>query len=91
MSPAVGDTPWSPVVDRNRGAAGVFVPAEAGLSDTGVLVEGRLDDARLVFAEVDFEHLQRLRNSGEMRNAADWCLQPGAAAARVVAEVVDLR
>ena len=91
LSPTVGDAPWSPAVDRNSGSAGVFVPAEAGLSDTGVLVEGVLDAAQLVFAEIDFTHLERLRTSGEMRNAADWDLQPGAAVARNVIDVVDLR
>lgn len=91
MSPTVGDAPWSPAVDRNSGAAGVFVPAEAAVSDTGVLAEGRLDAAQLVYAGIDFAHLERLRTSGEMRNAADWSLQPGAHATRVVADVVDLR
>ena len=91
MSPTVGNAPWSPAVDRNCGAAGVFVPAEAGVSDTGVLAEGCLDAAQLVFAEIDFAHLEQLRTAGEMRNAADWRLQPGAEAARTTAVVVDLR
>ena len=91
MSPTVGNAPWSPAVDRNCGAAGVFVPAEAGVSDTGVLAEGCLDAAQLVFAEIDFAHLEQLRTAGEMRNAADWRLQPGAEAARTTSVVVDLR
>ena len=91
LSPIVGDALWSPAVDRNCGAAGVFVPAEAGLSETGVLAEGPLNAVQLVFGEIDFTHLDRLRTSGEMRNAADWHLQPGANAARIAAEVVDLR
>ena len=91
MSPTIGDAPWTPAVDRNCGQAGVFVPAEAGVSDTGVLAEGKLNTAQLVFAEIDFALLERLRQSGEMRNAADWRLQPGADAARVTATVVDLR
>ena len=28
MSPTVGDALWSPAVDRNTGAAGIFVPSE---------------------------------------------------------------
>ena len=91
ISPTTGDATWSPVVDRNAGAAGVFVPAEAGVSDTGVLAEGVLNQPQLVTAEIDFAHLARLRSSGEMRNAADWLLQPGADAHRIVARVVDLR
>ena len=30
MSPTVGDALWSPAVDRNAGAAGIFVPLGAG-------------------------------------------------------------
>ena len=90
MSPTVGDAPWSPAVDRNTGSAGVFVPAEAGLSDTGVLAEGPLNQPQLVTAEIDCAHLARLKASGEMRNAVDWQLQPGAGATRLAARVVDL-
>lgn len=79
-SPTVGEALWSPAVDRNAGAAGVFVPAEAGLSDTGVLAEGRLNEPGLVFANIDFERLARLKSEGgEMHNVADWRHQPGAA------------
>ncbi len=91
MAPTVGDAPWSPAVDRNAGSAGVFVPAEAGLSDSGVLAEGPLNQPQWVMAEIDFAHLARLKASGEMRNAVDWDLQPGADAARLAARVVELR
>ena len=40
MSPTVGDAPWSAAVDRNCGAAGIFVPPDVSLSMTGVLAEG---------------------------------------------------
>ena len=91
MSATIGDAPWSPAVDRNSGAAGIFVPAEAGVSDTGVLAEGELNHTQLVIGEIDFAHLASLQASGEMRNSADWALQPGADAVRTVARVVDLR
>jgi predicted amidohydrolase len=32
VSPTVGDALWSPAVDRNVGAGGVFVPADPALS-----------------------------------------------------------
>ncbi len=76
QSPTIGDAPWSPAVDRNSGVAGVFVPAERGLSDTGVLAEGRADTAQWVYATVDLVHLRRVRDAGEMRNVADWPAQP---------------
>jgi predicted amidohydrolase len=90
-SPTIGDAPWSPAVDRNAGAAGIFVPAEHGVSDTGVLAEGRLNEPGLVHATISFDGLERLKSSGEMRNAADWALQPGGAAGLPAAEIVDLR
>lgn len=78
-SPTVGEALWSPAVDRNAGAAGIYVPAEHGVSDDGVLAEGRLDEPGWVTATIDFTRLRRLRSSGEMRNFADWLHQPGAA------------
>lgn len=90
-SPTIGEAPWSPAVDRNAGAAGVFVPAEASVSDTGVVAEGQLDRPMLVHAAVDLARLARLRaEGGEMRNAADWALQPGAGSLPP-AEVVEVR
>ena len=90
-SPIIGDAPWSPVVDRNSGAAGVYAPAEAGVSDSGVLAEGRLDEAMLVHAAVDLGRLEAVRAAGEMRNALDWDLQPGAGVALPEPEIVDVR
>ena len=78
QSPTIGDAPWSPAVDRNCGAAGIFVPAEHGLSDTGVLAEGRLNTPQWITATVDLAHLRRIRSNGEMRNTLDWPSQPGA-------------
>jgi predicted amidohydrolase len=79
-SPTVGDAEWSPAVDRNTGRAGVYVPAEHGLSDTGVLAEGELNRPTWIYADIDLAHLRRIRTSGEMRNALDWSQQPGAGA-----------
>jgi predicted amidohydrolase len=89
QSPTVGDALWSPAVDRNCGAAGLYVPAEQGVSDTGILVEGRLDEPGWVVGTADLARLRRLRDGGEMRNSADWALQPGAGSTARV-EVVSL-
>jgi predicted amidohydrolase len=78
QSPTVGDAPWSPAVDFNVGAAGIYVPPEQGVSDTGVLAEGTLNAAQWVYAAADLAALRRLRTSGEMRNFGDWPAQPGA-------------
>lgn len=89
QSPTVGDAPWSAAVDHNAGAAGLFVPAEHGVSDSGVIAEGRLNEPGWIVGEIEPARLTRLRASGEMRNYADWSLQPGAVPAPA-AELVDL-
>jgi predicted amidohydrolase len=90
LSPTVGDAPWSPAIDHNAGAAGVFVPADHGFCDTGVLAEGQLNRPQWVHAEVDLARLAEVKATGEMRNATDWPLQPGAAALERHVEVVQL-
>ncbi|MFN0219492.1 MAG: carbon-nitrogen hydrolase family protein [Hyphomicrobium sp.] len=90
QSVTVGDAPWSPAVDFNAGAAGVYVPSEHGVSDDGVLAEGVVNAAQWVTAEIDVARLKALRANGEMRNDMDWRLQPGAPGAKVAVEVVTL-
>ncbi len=90
QSPTVGDAPWSPAVDFNAGAAGIYVPSEHDISEDGVLACGTLDQAQWVTATVDIARLRRVRESGEMRNSHDWNLQPGAPAAHVTVERVSL-
>jgi predicted amidohydrolase len=91
QSPTVGDAPWSPAVDFNAGAAGIYVPSEHGVSDTGVIAEGTLNKAEWVKGTIDLARLRRVRDTGEMRNRFDWDLQPGAPGAKVKVERVDLR
>jgi len=91
QSPTVGDAPWSPAVDFNVGAAGIYVPPEHGVSDTGVLAEGTLNKAEWVFAEANLAALRQLRTSGEMRNFGDWPAQPGAEPLAHTVETVVLR
>jgi len=90
LSPTVGDAPWSPAIDHNSGAAGAFVPADHSFSDTGVLAEGPLNRPQWVYADVDLERLAEIKATGEMRNATDWPLQPGAAPLAQHVDVVAL-
>ncbi len=78
QSPTIGEALWSPAVDHNSGIAGIFAPAERELSDSGILAEGEPGRAQWVSATVDLARLRAVRSSGEMRNARDWTLQPGA-------------
>ena len=92
-SPTIGNATWSPAVDHNVGAAGVFVPPEHGVSDDGVLVEGQLNQPGWVFARIDFAALRALRSGGEMRNFLDWDLQCGADQlnAEAAVEIIDMK
>ncbi len=90
-SPTVGEAVWSPAVDYNSGAAGVYVPSERGVSDDGVLAEGILNEPGWVTADIDFAALRALRHGGEMRNHLDWDQQSGADRINHAAEVIDLR
>ena len=91
QSPTVGEATWSPAVDYNAGAAGIYVPSEFGVSDDGVVVQGIFNQAEWVVGTVDLAHLRKVRQTGEMRNSQDWTLQPGAPMASVTVEKVCLR
>ena len=90
MSPTVGDALWSPAVDRNVGAAGIYVPSEQSIADDGILASGTLNAHAWVSATIDLAALRRLRTSGEMRNFADWPAQPGAEPLAQHVEIVSL-
>ncbi|CAA2140240.1 carbon-nitrogen hydrolase family protein [Hyphomicrobium sp. ghe19] len=91
QSPTVGDAPWSPAVDFNAGAAGIYVPSEHDVSDTGILAQGTLNAAEWVTANIDLARLARVRETGEMHNYGDWLKQPGGGTtAKVDVEIVKL-
>jgi predicted amidohydrolase len=90
LSPTIGDAPWSPAVDRNAGAAGVYVPPDHAFSETGVLAEGVFSQPQWVYADVALDRLRAIKASGEMRNSTDWGAQPGAAPLARHVEVIAL-
>ena len=90
VSPIIGLAPWSPSIDVNVGAAGIYVPADHASSATGVVVEGTPDVPGWIIGDVDLPQLEGLATSGEMRNRTDWSTQPGAAALGHRVEVVRL-
>lgn len=89
-SPTVGNADWSPAVDVNTGAAGVFAPADRGVSDQGVIAEGELNRPGFVHAVLDFAPLRVVRQDGEVRTFDDWAAQPGATALGGKVNIVDL-
>jgi predicted amidohydrolase len=72
QSSTVGDAPWSPAVDVNVGAAGVYTPVDRGFPDDGVLVSGQINAAEWVYADVDPTAIAHVRRAGQVFNYRDW-------------------
>jgi predicted amidohydrolase len=68
----IGEAEWSPAVDANTGAAGIFGPPDAGFPEDGVLAIGKINDAGWVHAEVSLEAIRDVREAGHVRNFAHW-------------------
>lgn len=90
QSATVGEALWSPAVDLNVGAAGVYVPPEHGVSADGLIAKGELNEPGWIVGDVNLETLKDLRFGGEMRNFNDWRAQPGAMELREQVEIVSL-
>ncbi|MBP6012978.1 MAG: carbon-nitrogen hydrolase family protein [Alphaproteobacteria bacterium] len=78
-APTVGEAPWSPAVDRNVGAAGVYGPPDLGFPDDGVVARGRMNEPMWLYAELDLTAITRVRMEGAVFNDKHWREQPGAA------------
>jgi predicted amidohydrolase len=79
QSCTVGDADWSAAVDHNSGAAAFFAPSDPLFpSPSGVLEEGTMNAPQWVFATLDLDVLTEVRKDGDVLNARDWDLQPGA-------------
>ncbi|WJS99906.1 carbon-nitrogen hydrolase family protein [Novosphingobium humi] len=96
QSPTVGDAPWSPAVDINRGAAGLYGPPDAkpaagvDMPVDGVLALGEEGVAQWVYALLDPARVAAWRGDGSILTHRDWAGQPGAGVLPEV-EVVVLR
>ena len=88
QSPTVGDAPWSPAVDANRGAAGIYGPPDLGFPDDGVLAMGRLDAPTWLHAEIDLDRIAEVRAQGMVANHRDWPEQVAPAGGRITRETV---
>ena len=72
MASTVGDAGWTPSVDANVGAGGVFCPPDKGLPDTGVIAEGQLNQPGWTYAEVDLAQIAEVRRDGRVLNRKHW-------------------
>lgn len=71
-APTVGEAPWSPAVDVNVGAAGVFAPPDRGFPADGVLAQGTLNAPGWVYADIDLGAVATLRDDPQVFLRRDW-------------------
>ncbi len=76
----VGEAPWCAAMEVNIGAAGFFAPPERRFPADGVLALGKLNEAQWVCCDLDLDLTDEARKDGDVLNARNWDLQPGAAA-----------
>jgi predicted amidohydrolase len=76
MAPTVGGFAASAALDENHGAAGIYGPVDRGFDAEGVVAEGALDTAGLIFAHLDPARLEAVRVDGAVRNHRDWQRAP---------------
>jgi predicted amidohydrolase len=79
QSPTVGEAPWSPAVDANVGAAGVYGPPDLGFPEDGIVAIGSLNEPMWLYADLDLAAVTRVRLEGKVFNDRHWSEQPGAA------------
>ncbi len=80
QSPTVGLAEWSPAVDENHGAAGIYGPPDLGFAECGVEALGAMDAAQWLFGTIDLTKIEEVRRAGAVFNFAHWTEQPGSGA-----------
>ena len=88
QSPTVGEALWSPAVDVNVGAAGVFGPPDLGFPADGVVAMGAMNEPQWLYADLDLGAVARVRREGKVFNDKHWAEQPGVP--RLKANVIEL-
>ncbi len=88
QAPTVGMAAWSPVLDENYGAAGLFAPPDSDTPDDGVLALGEPGKGQWVYGEVDPARVARWRTDGTVLPFVHW--PESAATTPLACEVVDL-
>jgi predicted amidohydrolase len=90
LSSLSGAAPWCPAIDANVGAAGAYGPADHGVSDTGVLQEGKLHETGWVVTKIDLDAIRAARLTGGVRTFTHWAEQQGVRSLAPFAALVDL-
>jgi predicted amidohydrolase len=76
VAPTVGGFATSAALDENHGWAGVYGPVDRGFQDDGIVAEGGLDVAGLVYADIEAGMLDAVRQDGAVLNHRDWPRAP---------------
>lgn len=71
-SPLVGEAPWSPAIDTNVGAAGVYGPPDLGFPEDGVISQGTINEPGWIFADIDRDRVAEVRRAGQVFNHGHW-------------------
>lgn len=77
QTPTVGMAPWSPVLDENYGAAGLFGPPDGDAPENGVITMGPFGEGRWLLTDIDPERVTAWREDGAVRPYAHWPEQLG--------------
>lgn len=83
QSSLVGNAAWSPAVDVNVGAAGIYAPVDRGFPSDGIIASGPMNTPGWTYATLDLDALQQVRLSGQVFNYRDWDGQIGVDIANV--------
>lgn len=76
QSPTQGAAPWSPVLDENHGAAGIYGPPDRGFPANGVIAAGEMDTPGWTYGEVDLGAVRTARAEGNVLLTRHWGEQP---------------
>ncbi|WP_115718918.1 carbon-nitrogen hydrolase family protein [Gallaecimonas mangrovi] len=75
QSPIVGEAPYAPAIFKNQGKAGFFTAPDYGLPDNGILAESQElipASSQWLTQQLDITALAKVKEEGQVLNAADW-------------------
>ncbi len=72
QSPTIGSCDWQPAVDENIGVAAFYTPVDKGFPPNGILTSGKPHEPQWVYADLDLDAIQRVREQGQVFNYRDW-------------------
>lgn len=72
QSPIIGVAEWSPAVDVNIGAAGIYGPPDRGFPDDGVIEQGPMNKPLWLYGTVDPDAVTKVRAEGAVFPFKHW-------------------